>query len=111
MNGNPDSLPVALPDGTQFQPWRDEIDYRLEYCVDQQHPQTSDQNPGTEAAPFLTIQRAAAIVESGEKVLIKSGIYREWVQPRRGGTIADDYALHTGVSPAEIAALRHALVE
>ena len=82
MNGNPDSLPVALPDGTQFQPWRDETDYRWEYCVDQQHPQTSDQNPGTEAAPFLTIPRAAELV-----------------------------APNIGVSPAESAALRHALVE
>ena len=26
-------------------------------------------------------------------------------------TIAEDYALHIGVSPAEIATLRHALVE
>ncbi len=35
--------------------------------------------------PFLTIQRAAEVVEPAEKALIKSGIYREWIQPRRAG--------------------------
>ena len=37
--------------------------------------------------------------------------WRDFGQPRRGVSIAEDYALHIGVSPAEIAALRHALVE
>jgi hypothetical protein len=37
--------------------------------------------------------------------------WRDFGQPRRGVSIAEGYALHIGVSPAEIAALRHALVE
>ena len=78
-----------LPDGTRFPVWQDETDYRKVYYVDQQHPGAADDNPGTEEAPFLTIQRAADLVEPAEKVLIKSGIYRELVQPRRGGTGAD----------------------
>ena len=81
--------PIVLPDGTQFQRWGDETDYRKVYYVDQQHPQAADDNPGTEEAPFLTIQAAAEAVQPAEKVLIKSGIYRELVQPRRGGTGAD----------------------
>ena len=81
--------PILLPDGTQFPIWQDETDYRKVYCVDQQHPGAADDNPGTEEAPLLTIQRAAEVVEPAEKVLIKSGIYRESVRPRRGGTGAD----------------------
>ena len=81
--------PIALPDGTHFQIWQDETDYRKVYYVDRQHPEAADGNPGTEKAPFLTIQAAAEVVEPAQKVLIKSGIYREWIQPRRGGTGAD----------------------
>lgn len=81
--------PIVLPDGTEFQIWQDETEYRKVYYVDQQHPGAADGNPGTEEAPFLTIQRAAEVVEPAEKVLVKSGIYREWIQPRRGGTGAD----------------------
>ena len=77
--------PACLPDGTAFQIWQDVTVYRKIYYVDQQHPAAADENPGTEDAPFLTIQGAAEVVEPSEKVLIKSGIYREWVRPRRGG--------------------------
>ncbi len=82
--------PIILPDGARFPIWQDETDYRKVYYVDQQHPGAADDNPGTEEAPFLTIQAAAEVVEPAEKVLIKSGIYRELVQPRRGGNGADE---------------------
>ena len=81
--------PIVLPDGTEFQVWQDETDYRKVYYVDQEHSGAADDNPGTEEAPFLTIQGAAEVVEPAEKVLIKSGIYRELVRPRRGGTGVD----------------------
>ena len=81
--------PIVLADGTPFPLWEDETDYRKVHYVDQQHPDAADDNPGTEEEPFLTIQAAAEVVEPGEKVLIKSGIYREWIRPRRGGTGAD----------------------
>ena len=45
----------------------------------------SDRNPGTEAAPFLTIQRAADAAEAGDGVVVHEGVYREWVRPRNGG--------------------------
>ena len=80
---------TLLPDGTRFAIWEDETVYRKTYYVDQQHPDASDDNPGTEKAPFLTIQRAAEAVGPAEKVLIKSGVYRERVHPLRGGTGAD----------------------
>ena len=82
--------PIILPDGTEFPFWQDETEYRRMYYVDQQHPGASDSNSGTEEAPFLTVQRAAEVVEPAEKVLIKSGIYREWVQPRRSGNGVDE---------------------
>ena len=83
-------VPITLPDGTEFSFWQDKTEYRRMYYVDQQHPGASDGNSGTEEEPFLTIQRAAEGVEPAEKILVKSGIYRECVQPRRGGNDADE---------------------
>ncbi len=94
-------LPILLPDGTQFPVWEDETDYQRAYYVDQQHPDASDGNPGTEEAPFLTIQAAAEVVGPAEKVLIKSGIYRELVQPRQGGTGADGMISYEAAPGAE----------
>ena len=45
----------------------------------------SDHSPGTEAAPFLTIQKAAEEAQSGDKVVVHEGVYREWIKPRNGG--------------------------
>ena len=44
----------------------------------------SDRNPGTAAAPFLTISRAAKIADEGDTVRVHEGIYRETVSPARG---------------------------
>src|SRR5437667_438330 len=38
-------------------------------------PQGSDSNPGTERAPFLTIQRAADVVSPGDTVIVEDGVY------------------------------------
>src|SRR3954454_8294091 len=45
----------------------------------------SDTADGSEASPFRTISRAAAIAQPGDTVLVHAGEYREWVTPRRGG--------------------------
>ena len=92
---------IRLPDGTRFQMWQDGTDYQKVYVVDQQHHAASDENPGTEEAPFLTIQSAADVVGPGEKVLIKSGVYREWVQPRRGGAGPDGMISYEAAPGAE----------
>ena len=57
-----------------------------EYHVAQQHPQASDKNPGTAAQPFKTISHAAELAEAGDVVRVHTGIYRERVAPRRGGS-------------------------
>ena len=98
---HPQDAPILLPDGTSFPVWEDETDYRKVYYVDQQHPEAADGNPGTEEAPFLTIQAAAEVVGPAEKVLIKSGIYRELVQPRRGGTGPDGMISYEAAPGAE----------
>ena len=49
-------------------------------------PAPSDTNLGTAEMPFKTIGRAAELLEPGERVLVASGVYREWVRPARGGT-------------------------
>ncbi|MFV0429968.1 MAG: right-handed parallel beta-helix repeat-containing protein [Arachnia sp.] len=45
----------------------------------------SDLAPGTNAAPFRTINRAAAAAMPGDTVTVHEGVYREWVKPVRGG--------------------------
>src|SRR3954454_8365061 len=45
----------------------------------------SDIEDGSEASPFLTINRAAAVAQAGDTVVVHAGEYREWVTPRRGG--------------------------
>ncbi len=55
------------------------------YYVDQNHPQASDDNPGTEEAPWLTIQHAADVVQAGDTVLVKTGFYPERVIPQNSG--------------------------
>ena len=46
----------------------------------------NDRNPGTGESPFLTIQRAADIAQPGDVITVHEGVYRERVNPPRGGT-------------------------
>src|ERR671938_1260563 len=45
----------------------------------------SDVADGCEASPFLTINRAAAVAQPGDTIVVHAGEYREWVQPQHGG--------------------------
>ncbi len=80
---------TLMPDGTPFLDWKDQTVYGKTYHVNQNHPQASDNNPGTEALPFRTINHAAQLVKPGERVCIHSGIYREQVRPHFSGEGAD----------------------
>jgi hypothetical protein len=45
-----------------------------------------DRALGTKEAPFRTINHAAQIASAGDTVRVHGGIYREWVNPKNGGT-------------------------
>ena len=46
----------------------------------------SDTNSGTKKAPYRTIQRAADRARPGDVITVHAGVYRECVNPPRGGT-------------------------
>lgn len=45
----------------------------------------NDNNPGTLRKPFLTIQKAAEILQPGDICYVREGTYRETVRPARSG--------------------------
>ncbi len=45
----------------------------------------NDQNDGSSSKPFKTINFAAQLAVSGDVITVHNGIYREWVNPLRGG--------------------------
>ncbi len=42
-------------------------------------------NPGTQEAPFSTIQRGADVAQPGDVITVHEGVYRERINPPRGG--------------------------
>jgi hypothetical protein len=54
-----------------------------QYHVD---PAGDDTNPGTPAAPWKTLQKAADTLQAGDTVLVASGTYAEHVVPKNSGT-------------------------
>jgi hypothetical protein len=48
-------------------------------------PTGSDLADGGAETPFRTINRAAALAQPGDTVVVHEGEYREWVKPRHGG--------------------------
>jgi len=75
-----------LPDGREFATWERPLRFTKTYWVDNRDVSASDTNPGTEARPFRTINNAAQVLLPGERVLIKTGIYRERIMPAHGGS-------------------------
>lgn len=51
------------------------------YYVDQSHPLGSDNNPGTEALPWKTINHAATVLQAGDTALVKEGTYDVGASP------------------------------
>ena len=55
---------------------------------------------GTESDPFRTIQHAADIAEPGDVVIVHAGVYRERIDPPRGGE-SDTKRITFQAAPAE----------
>jgi hypothetical protein len=77
--------PALLPDGSEFETWEQPAEHRRTFFVACENPEAADGNPGTDARPWKTIGRAAALLEPGDRVIVREGAYREWVRPARGG--------------------------
>jgi hypothetical protein len=75
-----------LPYGNDFKSWEKSQKYSKTYYVDQKHPGAGDNNPGSPEQPFRTINKAAQVLQPGERVVIKAGIYRESIHPVNGGS-------------------------
>jgi hypothetical protein len=49
------------------------------YYVDKTHPSASNSNPGTQSAPWSSIQKGADTVVAGDTVIVRGGVYNERV--------------------------------
>lgn len=84
-----DAAGIRLPDGRPFAFWERPLAFSRTYYVDNRHPGAADSNPGTADRPFLTINKAAQVLRPGERVVIRTGVYRERIDPARGGAGPD----------------------
>ena len=64
----------------------------------------SDGNPGTNAAPWRTIQHAASATPAGSQVLVKAGVYNELVTITRSGSAAAGF-LTMAAAPGQAAVI------
>ncbi len=71
-------------------------------CAKEYHVSTAgdDGNAGSKAEPFKTISAAAKVAQSGDVVTVHEGLYRERVNPPRGGT-SDDKRIVYQAAPGE----------
>jgi hypothetical protein len=92
----------VLPDGSVFLSWELAPRWSQTYHVAQRAAEASDDNPGTEAKPWRTIGKAAAVLQPGERVVIHEGVYREWVKPARGGSGVEHMIGYEAAPGAEV---------
>jgi parallel beta-helix repeat protein len=59
----------------------------------------SDSNPGSEAQPWRTIQKAASTLVAGDTVYIRAGTYQERVEPLHSGSA--DHSIHYAAYPGD----------
>ena len=91
-----------LPDGTEYVSWEVPVTYSKTYYVDNGNPDASDKNEGTREQPFLTISKAAEVLQPGERVIINSGVYREQIRPLHGGSGADKLISYEAAPGAKV---------
>jgi alpha-N-arabinofuranosidase len=59
-----------------------------------------DAKPGTQEAPLRTIQRAADLAQPGDTITVHAGVYRERINPPRGGQ-SDEKRIVYQAAPGE----------
>ncbi len=64
-----------------------------------------DENPGTEAGPFRTISAAASIAEPGDTITVQEGVYRERLNPPRGGSSAEQRIVYQA-APGDVVVIK-----
>lgn len=96
------NIDERLPSGRRFARWEPSLKFSRTFFVDGNAANASDRNPGTEARPFKTIQRAAAVLRPGQRVVVAAGVYRECVRPRRGGTSRSRMISYQAAPGAEV---------
>ncbi len=80
----------TMPDGTEFPTWeKAPLHFSKTYYVDCQAKNADDSGTGTREHPFRTIDKAAQVLQPGERVVIAEGVYREMIRPAHGGTGPD----------------------
>lgn len=62
----------------------------------------SDKNTGSIKYPFLTIQAAANVAQPGDVIIVHKGIYRERVNPPRGGAADYSRIIYEGAKGEEV---------
>src|SRR5439155_24857655 len=63
----------------------------------------NNSNPGSQSAPFQTIQKCANVAGAGDTCLVRAGTYRETVRPANSGvTFAPDGNASVTVSGADV---------
>jgi hypothetical protein len=102
---------VLLPDGREFVSWERPLQFAKTYYVDNRNPRAADSNPGTKELPFLTINKAAQVLQPGERVVIMTGVYRERIDPARGGTGADNMISYEAAPGAKVVIKGSALLD
>ena len=91
-----------LPDGRNYEFWETDPVWEKELFVNGSDPAASDDNDGSEGAPFRTIGRAAQLATPGTRVRIHAGTYRESVSPARGGTDPDHMISYEAFGDGEV---------
>ena len=61
-----------------------------------------DTNRGTTESPFLTIQKAADVAQPGDVVTVHEGVYRERVDPPRGGESDSEQITYQAAEDEEV---------
>ncbi|MDR1765489.1 MAG: hypothetical protein LBR77_05280 [Lachnospiraceae bacterium] len=68
-------------------------------------PSGSDKGPGSKEAPFRTISHGAKVAQRGDRVVVREGVYREWVKPKHSGH-SDTERITYEAAPGEKAVIK-----